>query len=168
MTTLALFTRRGISAILMGGLMVTPIAACAHRPHTARAVTERGGTGRDPRSAKRAEGSTQSATAEDLKNVKAARFEDLVSGRFRGVHVLRAPDGGVFIRIRGASRLSDEQEPLYIVDGVPVTITPGRGLDWLNPADIARIDVLKDAAETTMYGVRGANGVIVIRTKLST
>jgi TonB-dependent SusC/RagA subfamily outer membrane receptor len=46
-----------------------------------------------------------------------------------------------------------------------VTLLPGEGLNWLDPADILRIDVLKDPTETSIYGVRGANGVIVIRTK---
>jgi len=54
-----------------------------------------------------------------------------------------------------------------VVDGIPVEVEPGRGLDWLSPAEIARIDVLKDAPETTMYGVRGANGVILVTTKRS-
>jgi TonB-dependent SusC/RagA subfamily outer membrane receptor len=54
---------------------------------------------------------------------------------------------------------------LYVVDGMPVHVVPGRGLDWLNPADVARIDVLKDAASTSIYGVRGGNGVILITTR---
>ncbi|MGH2829576.1 MAG: TonB-dependent receptor plug domain-containing protein [Actinomycetota bacterium] len=90
-----------------------------------------------------------------------------MEGRFPGVRVVRTPGGGFSIRIRGVSTLLGDTEPLYVVDGIPVNVEPGRGLDWLNPADIARIDVLKDAAETSMYGVRGANGVILITTKRS-
>jgi TonB-dependent SusC/RagA subfamily outer membrane receptor len=52
-----------------------------------------------------------------------------------------------------------------VVDGLPVEVTPGRGLDRLDPADIAPIDGLRDPAETSMYGGRGANGVVVIKTK---
>jgi TonB-dependent starch-binding outer membrane protein SusC len=95
----------------------------------------------------------------------AARVEDLLVGRFPGVEVRRTPHGGVSVRIRGGSTLSGSGEPLFIVDGVEVFVAPGRGLDWLNPADVARIDVLKDATSTTMYGVRGANGVILITTR---
>lgn len=56
-------------------------------------------------------------------------------------------------------------QPLYVVDGLVVEVTPGRGLDWLTVSEIARIDVLRNPAETAMYGSRGANGVIVITTK---
>lgn len=94
----------------------------------------------------------------------AVRAEDLLVGRFPGVQVLRTPDGGISVRVRGGSTISGSGEPLYLVDGVEVSVTPGRGLDWLNPADIERIEVLKDATATTMYGMRGANGVILITT----
>jgi TonB-dependent SusC/RagA subfamily outer membrane receptor len=89
--------------------------------------------------------------------------EELLAGRVAGVHVLPAPGGGFLIRIRGANN----PEPLYVIDGMPVEVTPGRGLDWLDPADIARIDVLKNPAETSIFGGRGANGVILITTKRS-
>ena len=82
-------------------------------------------------------------------------------GRFPGVRVLRMPGGGYSVRIRSTST----GEPLWVVDGTPVEVIPGRGLDWLAPADVARIDVLKDATETTMFGARGANGVILVTTK---
>ncbi len=71
---------------------------------------------------------------------------------FPGVDVVRAPSGGFSIRIRGVSTLLGDKEPLYIVDGIPVQVTPGRGLDWLIPSEIERIDVLKNPAETSMYG----------------
>jgi TonB-dependent SusC/RagA subfamily outer membrane receptor len=107
----------------------------------------------------------QSATAEELSSVKTARVEAQLEGRFPGVHVVRTPAGGFLIRIRGVSTILGNKEPLYVLDGMAVEVDAQRGLDWLNPADIARIDVLKDAAETSMYGVRGANGVILITTK---
>jgi iron complex outermembrane receptor protein len=69
--------------------------------------------------------------------------------------------------LRGVTTLLGYKEPLHVVDGILVEVEPGRGLDWLNPADIACSDVLKDAPETTLYGVRGANGVILITTKRS-
>jgi TonB-dependent SusC/RagA subfamily outer membrane receptor len=108
-----------------------------------------------------------SITAEELAKVRVKRVEEMLSGRVAGVRVLPTPNGGFSIRIRGVSTVIGNTEPLYIVDGLPVEVTPGEGLNWLDPADIARIDVLKDPAETTMYGVRGANGVILIKTKRS-
>jgi TonB-dependent SusC/RagA subfamily outer membrane receptor len=56
-------------------------------------------------------------------------------------------------------------EPLYVIDGTPVQTTSDQGLAFLNPADIAQIEVLKDAAQTALYGVQGANGVVLITTK---
>jgi TonB-dependent SusC/RagA subfamily outer membrane receptor len=107
----------------------------------------------------------QSATAEHLGNVKRSRVEGLLEGRFPGVEVVRTTSGGLSVRIRGVSTFLGNKEPLYVVDGIPVEIEPGHGLDWLNPTDIERIDILKDAAEASMYGVRGSNGVILITTK---
>lgn len=77
--------------------------------------------------------------------------------------VIRTANGGVRIRI--LSGMASEGEPLYVVDGTPVTVIPGRGLDWLSPEQIARIDVLKYPAETAIYGPRGVNGVVIITTK---
>jgi len=56
-------------------------------------------------------------------------------------------------------------EPLYIIDDVPINPGPNGSLSGINPYDIATIEVLKDATGTAMYGVRGANGVIIIKTK---
>lgn len=56
-------------------------------------------------------------------------------------------------------------QPLCVVEGLVVEVTPGRGLDWLTVSESARIDILRNTAETAMYGSRGANGVIVITTK---
>jgi outer membrane receptor for ferrienterochelin and colicin len=90
----------------------------------------------------------QSVTDEELSNVKTAQVEERLAGRFPGVYVVRTPSGGFSIRIRGASTVLGNREPLYVVDGIAVEATPGRGLDWLNPSDIERIDVLKNPAET--------------------
>ena len=82
-----------------------------------------------------------------------------------GVVVSRTEDGGIAIRIRGASTFTGSNAPLYVVDGVAIQPGPNGSLTGINPYDIASIKVLKEAAETTMYGSRGANGVIVIKTK---
>ena len=85
--------------------------------------------------------------------------------RFPGVQVTRTSDGGISVRIRGFTSLHGSNEPLYVIDGVPLEAVPGGALKGINPHDIESIQVLKDPSETTVYGVRGANGVIVIRTK---
>ena len=101
-----------------------------------------------------------------------------------GVRINQAsaePGGGVNIRIRGAGSISAGNEPLYVVDGLPLNggnmLSGGGGADipsngvpknplnTINPNDIASIEVLKDASATAIYGSRGANGVILITTK---
>ncbi len=84
---------------------------------------------------------------------------------FPGVDVIRTATGGVRFRI--ISGLAAEGEPLYVVDGTPVTVSRGRGLDWLSPEQIERVDVLKYPAETALYGPRGVNGVLLITTTRS-
>lgn len=106
-----------------------------------------------------------SVEADDIDGIPAPRVEDHLEGRFPGVRVIRLPGGGISVRVWGPSTFRGNQEPLYVVDGLPVTVDPGRGLYWLNPGDIQRIEVLKDIADTAIWGVRGGNGVVVITTK---
>ena len=103
-------------------------------------------------------------TAEEIKRTPAGTVERVLMGRFAGVTVTPTP-GGVAVRIRGTTSLSGASEPLYVVNGMPTRPGPDGGLFGLNPADIESIEVLKDPADATFYGVRGAAGVIVIRTK---
>jgi TonB-dependent starch-binding outer membrane protein SusC len=110
--------------------------------------------------------------------------EQLFQGKAAGVQITQAngePGGAVNIRIRGTSSVRANNNPLFVVDGVPLasdfnTAGGGEGqglgtsaaknpLNFLNPNDIASIDILKDASATAIYGSRGANGVILITTK---
>jgi TonB-linked SusC/RagA family outer membrane protein len=97
----------------------------------------------------------------DLKSVPAANAESQLQGRVSGVTVVtdNRPGVGSSVRIRGFSSFGDN-EPLYIIDGVPA----GR-LDGLNPNDIESMQVLKDAASASIYGARASNGVIIVTTK---
>lgn len=79
--------------------------------------------------------------------------------------VTHTADGGIAVRIRGASSIYGNNQPLYILDGMPFVPGQNGGLTGINPNDIESIQVLKDAAETSIYGSRGANGVILIKTK---
>ena len=94
------------------------------------------------------------------------QMEELFAGRFPGVEVLRADNGGISIRIRGTNTILGNTEPLYIIDGARVQSGPG-GLVFLDPSDIKDIKVLKDIGSTAAYGFDGANGVIIITTKRS-
>src|SRR6266496_4875642 len=101
-------------------------------------------------------------SAEDLRGIPAAQVEELLEGRSAGVQVIRLPTGGISVQIRGRSSIYGDNEPLYVIDGMPVEVTTGHGLSWLNPGDIQRIEILKDASATAVYGMRGANGVVLI------
>ncbi len=115
-----------------------------------------------------------------------SNFQQILAGRAAGVNVMEnnsEPGGGINIEVRGVSSISGSTQPLYVIDGVPIeqpdlnlngssqisnlfgnnlTANP---LAMLNPNDIENIEILKDAAATSLYGSRGANGVVVITTK---
>ena len=111
-------------------------------------------------------GAISTVNAEDTEtDAPPARVADLLKGRVSGVDVTEAPGGGIRVRIRGSQSITGRDDPLYVVDDMPVTPDPGGTLSFLNPRDIESITVLKDASTTAIYGSRGANGVIVIKTK---
>jgi TonB-dependent SusC/RagA subfamily outer membrane receptor len=88
----------------------------------------------------------------------------VLTGRFPGVEVMPTANG-VAVRIRGFTSILGSNEPLYVIDGVEIQPGPGGALTGINPHDIASIEVVKDPVGEAMYGVRGANGVIIIKTK---
>jgi len=99
-------------------------------------------------------------------NQSFARIEELIEGRAPGVRVIRHQDGSFRLQIRGVSSPAGRNDPLIVVDGTPAReLHAGSALASLNPSDVERIEVLKDAASTAFYGMRGANGVIVITTR---
>ena len=141
-------------AVLLVFAMTAFVNACAHhRSRPAEPPSER--AAREP----------STVTADAVEKDGATSIEQMLAGRVAGVTVRRAADGSIAVRIRGTSSTYANQEPLYVVDGVPLTPGPGGALLGVNPHDIESIHVLKNAADVSMYGSRGANGVIVITTK---
>jgi len=136
-------------ALAFAGVVVGLMSGCAHATG-ARATSPPG----DP-----------SVTSEDIQRNPGEPIEQVLQSRFPGVEVTRTPDGSIAVRIRGVTSLNGNTEPLYVVDGIATEAQPGGVLTGINPYDIESIRVLKGAADTAMYGVRGANGVIVIKTK---
>jgi TonB-dependent starch-binding outer membrane protein SusC len=107
-------------------------------------------------------GSISSVKAEQLSTVSATRIDQALQGRTAGVMVLPTsgqPGAGLNIRIRGAGS-NRNSNPLYIIDGVRAS-----GIEYLDPSEVASIEILKDAASAAIYGAEGANGVIIITTK---
>lgn len=108
-------------------------------------------------------GSVASVGAEELATVPVNNVSEALTGRMPGVSITTtegSPDADVRIRVRGGGSLSQDNSPLYIVDGFPVS-----SINDIASADIETIDVLKDASSTAIYGAKGANGVIIITTK---
>ena len=101
-------------------------------------------------------------TADVINDSPNSSIHELLQGRIAGVDVFEQA-GGIAIRIRGVSSIYGSSEPLYILDGFPTTPGPGNVFN-INPHDIASIRVEK-GYEAATYGVRGANGVIIISTK---
>lgn len=125
-------------------------------------------------------GSVSSIKSEVLAEQPSTSIDQMIQGRAAGVQVVTNsgdPGAGVDIRIRGAGSIAGGNDPLYIVDGIPIISTPfdntNNGLNVarinpiadINPSDIDRIDILKDANAAAIYGARAANGVIIITTK---
>lgn len=121
-------------------------------------------------------GSVSSLKSALMENKPIASFDNALRGQIAGVNVRQAngqPGGGASVRIRGTSSINGTNEPLYVIDGVPLiseSVTDGQGLvinplSSLNPNDIESIEVLKDASAAAIYGARGTNGVILVTTK---
>lgn len=128
--------------------------------------------------------SISSIGEKDIKNLPVAGVDQAIQGKVAGVTVTNnsgQPGGGVSVRIRGITSATGNNEPLYVIDGVPMGgnkssleqnfLGGGSGqttqsvMATLNPSDIASIDILKDASAQAIYGSQGANGVVLITTK---
>jgi TonB-dependent SusC/RagA subfamily outer membrane receptor len=108
-----------------------------------------------------------SVTVTREETSRVAHFEQLLEGRVPGVEVQRLGGDRYSVRVRGGGSLAGTGDPLFVVDGVPfpVGVSVRDLAAGINPGDVARIDVLKDAMATATYGMRGANGVILITTR---
>lgn len=108
-------------------------------------------------------GSVTSVNAETIAAVPVASAVEAITGKMAGVQVLTtegSPDAEMRIRVRGGGSITQSNDPLFIVDGFPVST-----ISDIPPTDIESIDVLKDASSTAIYGSRGANGVVIVTTK---
>ena len=109
-------------------------------------------------------GSVASVKSEELTKMPTSDATQALAGRMAGVQVIQSdgqPGSDVSVRVRGGISITQDNEPLYVIDGFPTE----DGMSNLDPADIESIDVLKDASATAIYGARGANGVVLVTTK---
>ncbi|RZJ93207.1 MAG: SusC/RagA family TonB-linked outer membrane protein, partial [Hymenobacter sp.] len=122
--------------------------------------------------------SIATVTSAQYKDQPVIGVDQALQGRAAGVQVFQnsgTPGAGIAVRVRGAASISASNEPLYVVDGLPINSAGSsqlgtgnqgtNGLNDLNPNDIATIEVLKDAASAAIYGSRASNGVVLITTK---
>ncbi len=127
-------------------------------------------------------GAISSVDGQLIEEMPVASFDQALRGRSAGVQVTQTshtPGGGVSIRVRGGNSITAGNEPLFVIDGVPVFDVNQQGGSWnsqqplnvlstINPNDIASIEILKDASATAIYGARAANGVVLVTTKRGT
>lgn len=141
--------------VLCAGALFTVLPGCARGPATTAASPE---AAPDER-----------ATAADITSNRVERrpnekIEDLLETRTPGVRVRVNRDGSLSVQIHGPNSFMAGNTPLYVVDGSPVRMGPNGTLRGISPHEIESIEVLKFPPETSMYGVQGANGVVVITT----
>ncbi|HEU0055386.1 MAG TPA: TonB-dependent receptor plug domain-containing protein [Longimicrobium sp.] len=149
--------------------LVTLAAACGHRRADEPANPEPEGEeeiatgyGNEPRAT--STGAVSTVERREIAERHATSLQELLE-RVPGVRVVRLANGGYSVRVRGIRTMTGDNEPLFVVDGVPRTAAGfDAALEAIDPDYVERIDVLKDASSLAMYGARGANGVIVITT----
>lgn len=107
---------------------------------------------------------SSTVTSDDLARNPSQPIEEVLQAKNPGVQIMRTP-AGISVQIGGPASFSSGGEPLYVLDGSPMQPGPGGVLTGVNPYDIESIKVLKNPSDVGIYGMRGANGVIVITTK---
>jgi TonB-linked SusC/RagA family outer membrane protein len=109
-------------------------------------------------------GSVSSINSTQIRDIPLTNAAEAITGRLAGVQLVTSeggPGADILVRVRGGSSITQDNTPIYVVDGIQVE----DALRFLSPQDIESIDVLKDASATAIYGARGANGVVIITTK---
>lgn len=142
---------------LLSFALAGSLTACAH-PHDPSQVNAEPNIAGPPPAA-------STVTAEEQARQPATSLDQMLAGRISGVTVTPAPGGGIVVRIGGPKSFYGGEDPLFIVDGIPIDNVVSGTLSWLNPHDVESITVLKDPSTAAIYGVRGSNGVVIIKTK---
>lgn len=144
--------RYASNVLVQAGIAATLLTACSHNPKAAKTAPAPHGA---------------DVTAEDIRTSPERSIEQQLMAKVPGITVSRTSSGQLAIHIRGTTSIYGNNNPLYVVDGLAVEAGPEGEMPGINPYDIESIKVLKDTEAMTMYGSRGANGVIIIKTKLS-
>jgi TonB-linked SusC/RagA family outer membrane protein len=136
-------------------------------PSTTSSLTEVVVVGYGTQKKSQLTGAISSVGSKEISELPITNARQALQGRVAGVDVVQSssqPGAGVSVRIRGRRSINASNDPLYVVDGIPLS----GGIDDMNPNDIASMEILKDASATAIYGSRGANGVVIITTRRGT
>ena len=140
-------------------MLAAALAACGGGPQGTRPASQPGVHAAPPTAA------VSRIDVDSIGDTGSGRIEDVLQGRVAGLDVVRGPDGGLHLRVRGATSVYGSNEPLLVIDGMIISDTGvSSALASLAPRDVQRVEVLKDAS-TSFYGSRGANGVVLITTR---
>lgn len=158
-------TKRSMLITLAGAGALLGVAACSHRTGTASRPTGDSvqiGYGSQPK--EKVSGAVTTLSDNEISS-RPLRIEELLRGKIAGL-VITGTGSGLTLRLRGTNSMLLEQEPLVIVDDVMIQSgNIANALAGLSPDDIKQVSVLKDVSSTSIYGSRGAGGVILIKTK---
>jgi iron complex outermembrane receptor protein len=155
-----------------GDTLVVDVALTGHAVTLSEVVV----TGYGEERAGNITGAVTQVSAEEFNTGRVISAEQLIQSKIPGVHIVdnNEPGGGIAIRTRGAATVGAGNDPLYVIDGIPIGIARGAGgglsagrnpLNFLNPSDIETITVLRDASSAAIYGANAASGVVIIQTK---
>jgi TonB-dependent starch-binding outer membrane protein SusC len=168
MSRSALGLRLTVPASALSAVLV--VAGCHNGPNSPKLPATGGGdsvqVGYGTQSRRNVIGAISSIDGDSArKSGTVTSMFDMLEGRVPGLEVRKLSSGALTLRIRGSRSLLAESEPLLVVDGIPMDGGAGMLLADMDPRDVKRIEVLKDAGSLAAYGSRGANGVLLITTK---
>ncbi len=158
--------RRGLAGAVLALAALLPACASGHRHTSAAQPDDSVSVGYGQQARRNVTGAVASIETESQRDNSALQLEQLIQGRVAGVEVIRLDGARISLRIRGQNSINSGSEPLYVIDGMKVHAESFTdAMAGINPGDVARIEVLKDAGATAIYGSEGANGVVLITTR---
>jgi TonB-dependent SusC/RagA subfamily outer membrane receptor len=156
------------AALALGFVLIPACGGMATTPNAQPTARDQRGRGYGDPTDEQVAGAVASLGSEEESGGHFATMVDMLRGRVAGLQISEGPSGEITMRIRGDSSIYANQEPLLVVNGIPVPpYSFSSTLRTMDPQDVLSIRVLKDAGSTAAYGSRGAHGVILISLKRS-
>ncbi len=157
---------RGLAGAVLVLAALLPACASGHRHASAAQPADSLQVGYGQQARKDVTGAVTSIETASQRDNSALQLEQLIQGRVAGVEIVRLDGARISLRIRGTNSVNSGTEPLYVIDGMKVRAESFTdAMAGINPGDVARIEILKDAGATAIYGSEGANGVVLVTTR---